>query len=158
VEKGVNVGWVTKLICKSILGMLRLFTAKMHHSFGDSTENGHFVFPFNVLPDQLECASDLKSAAKLTFGDLETNGDGKKDVTSLEMGHVYTLNFFSQYLDMEAWTIAKLPGMSNTSLTTFWQDSPIHVMLYHSNKNHKTANRQVLLDIEIGHHDKAPGK
>ena len=94
----------------------------------------------------------------------------------LKPNRVYTLSFYSQYVDFgeklfsllmffflvycahialaENWNIVRVPGMRGVELSTFWAESPLHVVAYSLPKDckvHDKTKRRVLLDVELMH-------
>jgi hypothetical protein len=97
-----------------MLSCLRLFNSSLHHSFGSKEERAHLVFPFHVLPDNLSVVPSSERPPDLTLGELPA---GKSSTSSIELGFIYTLSFYSQYVDFESWTICR--GACHVVLSRF---------------------------------------
>ena len=155
IDNDLNFGFGGRLVVSTILGCLRLFTSKMNHSFGNAKtrESAHLVFPFSLLPDNLTVTKEGDIPPELTLGELKTGE--KAQVERLEPGNIYTLSFYSQYVDFETWTICRVPGMRSLPLSSFWGDSGLHVCAYalppECGDQHDTSKRRMLLDVELLH-------
>ena len=73
----------------------------------------------------------------------------------------YTLVFGTDKLDIERWSIVRLPGIANASLKNFWCEQAPHLVCYaipadNAAATHNPAERILLFDIMIGHDDFHP--
>ena len=99
IDGPLQIGYGSRMIVSMILRVLKLFNSSLHHSYGgDGIEQAHLVFPFHVLPDNLSFVEKGDQPPQLTLKELPDVPKVDPE-EGLKPGRVYTLSFYSQYID-----------------------------------------------------------
>ncbi|GBG27558.1 SCL-interrupting locus protein-like [Hondaea fermentalgiana] len=144
----MQLGMVTKGLCRGILSILRKVSSGMHYSFGkhlDSKDGHkelpHIAFPVFIGATALQVTKAGEEVPNIEDEIIETpeqvkarkkNGQGM-----LHAGDTITFEVHSMYIDVIEWKVTNLGALGNIDLSLFWDTMPLHLVLYDVPENAK---------------------
>jgi len=143
IPEKMQLGIMTKGMCKAILSVLQKLNSKLHAGFGkdiqNETEPPHIVFPLFSAATKLVVtkAGSGEQLPQLGQNISESPEDSKKRKTlgkngpgDIEAGDTLTFSFNSMYIDLVRWKVTNLGALPDLDLSTFWDTLPLHVVMY----------------------------
>lgn len=138
----MQLGVVTKGLCRGILSILRKVSSGMNYSFGkgldgpeDQKELPHISFPVFVGATTLkltkagEKVPNIDDEIEESHEELKSRKKNGQQVT-IEAGDTLTFSVHSMYLDVVEWKVTNLGALGNIDLSLFWDTMPLHLILY----------------------------
>ncbi|CAM9792768.1 unnamed protein product, partial [Chrysoparadoxa australica] len=136
ITKKMQLGLVTRGLCKLLLSFGQKLNKQIHYSFGDddNTELPHISWPLTNAVDVLVITPDGQEPPTLGKP-LHEDAAAKKERKSggsvkFEVGPVYSFSFHSAYISFEEWKTCQIPVMRDMDLSTFWGDSALRMGAY----------------------------
>ena len=132
VPRGMRLGWKMGVAANVLVRLLKVSEPRVQCSFGntDAGERGHIFFPWSTMGEWVTVSTPCDDAG-LATGAADTGSaalHGRGD--DLAMGRTYTINIGSVIFDLENWQIGNLPGIGSLKLEQFWEDMPLHLVVY----------------------------
>eukprot|EP01004_Peranema_trichophorum_P003999 NODE_2951_length_1453_cov_45.173684_g2557_i0.p1 GENE.NODE_2951_length_1453_cov_45.173684_g2557_i0~~NODE_2951_length_1453_cov_45.173684_g2557_i0.p1 ORF type:complete len:435 (+),score=81.85 NODE_2951_length_1453_cov_45.173684_g2557_i0:67-1305(+) len=162
IDAPMRLGRVKKAVCNVLLKFISAFGRGMHVSFGSDVQGdkAHIVFPMWAAMDRVIITPPGQTPPPIGQAPLEETPELRQLKQSnsvgsdILVGHTYTMSFYNAYLDCENWSTVGLPGLGRIDLHTFWEDQPLHLVMYSVPNNmdqHLSHVRNELLHLEIVH-------
>lgn len=118
-----------------MLKLLKSFYPTIHTSFGDDEEKAHIVVPAYRFFERLIATRPGDTPPTLGEPFIESAASIKARKNSQSTGEwnttdVYSLSFYSMYIDMPSWSVVNIPMSNDMSLRTFWGKSSLKILFY----------------------------
>lgn len=156
VPRKMQLGLFTRGLTGTLLRILKARSkSSIHYSFG-RTQNGSLV----DLPHICLCmwnavdrfvltkagSEPPKLGQQLPETDRERNVRRKRraeDAPEFNTADTISFSYHSMYLDLATWKIVNIKGIDGVSLSTFWGDMPLKMVLYDVPPDTKTSDVHV---------------
>ncbi|OWZ11563.1 hypothetical protein PHMEG_00015398 [Phytophthora megakarya] len=161
----ISPGVFTRSVALIIMGLIRRLVGRVSFSFG-STENADelpaVAFPLYQSVDQFVETKQGDSPPILGTGDFGESENQRRrrrhtplGEEKLVLGHTYTFDFHTMYVDLTRWETANLPGGLNAmDLASFFDSLPLRLVAYQVraaelSDNHRQRDKDYLFSFEV---------
>lgn len=149
-ECHLNQSLWTNTLAEAIMKVAKVFTKNL--VYGDfGTDCWRAVFPMYQGVDGFVESSGkekvpiLGRRLKENARDLKIRKMSKLGKKTWKMDVVYTMEFFTEYVDLEKWQMRGLPGFRNVALNVLVKELPINIVMYEvQSKGGKHPHRGVV--------------
>lgn len=154
VPQKMQLGLITKGLCKAILGILNRLSSTIHAGFGKKMHSNterelpHIAFPLWSAATRMIITRAGDTLPKLGEEIVESSEHHRARIKQstnkpgdLKKGDTVTFSISSMYLDIVRWKTANLGALNDIDLSMFWDTMPLHLVLYdllgYESKQHK---------------------
>jgi len=141
--KKMQLGIVTKGLCRAILSILNRLSSTVHAGFGknlgdpEKAELPHIVFPLWHAATRLVVTRAGNQPPPLGVEIPETAAEAKarnkiqiNRLGSVQKGDTVSFSINSMYMDMVRWKATGLGALGDLDLGMFWDTMPLHLVMY----------------------------
>lgn len=143
-------GMLALALCRMVLAVIRRFLgSNFTHSFGGKGEAPHMTFPMQQLCSVVRTS---QGGMPPRLGSVELRRQQSaaapwREDQCFDTRHVYTFAYHTQYLDIERWELANLPGMRQLSLETLWGAADqLQVVIFTQGRH---GPRRIFVDLRL---------
>eukprot|EP01062_Namystynia_karyoxenos_P082788 TRINITY_DN9391_c0_g1_i1.p1 TRINITY_DN9391_c0_g1~~TRINITY_DN9391_c0_g1_i1.p1 ORF type:complete len:370 (+),score=111.10 TRINITY_DN9391_c0_g1_i1:77-1111(+) len=161
VDGRLQLGFATRAMCRALIGVAKAVNPRVRATLADAA--GTAELPSMSLP-LAEMVHSWHQAAPgeqppslaglLPEGDLAGMRQRYRADYPFDPDVTYTFSWSSASLDLGDWQINSVPGISGTSLKTFWGEMPFGLAAYAvhpSAATHAPAERVPVFSVELIH-------
>ena len=172
VPRKMKLGFVTNTLVRILLSVLNCLVVGLHYGLGhvypkdvvapEDEELPHLSFPLQSSVDEFICTRAGDTPPALGTDGLGESTDARarrKAGTQryeFNTSDTYSFSFFSFFIDFERWKVVNVPGMPDTSLSTFWDTMPLRIVAYslkaptgHRHDRHVAGQKQYYLCLQL---------
>lgn len=143
----MQLGVLTRGICKIMLNVMQSLTRGLHYSFGNTNgEAPHIAFPLFMGADVVITTPAGETPPPLDEIALLPSNVDKKNAPAfhvLDTSLTYSISFFNGNLDLIRWRAINVPGVPDIRLAKFWDDMPLRLVAYEYWDGDEASSRQV---------------
>jgi len=166
----MQLGLVTKGLCKAILAVTNRLSSHAHASFGkkmnetklSEKELPHIVFPLFSAATQLMVTRAGDTPPKVGDDIPETpeakklrKKQGVNLPGDIKAGDTITFSLNTMYVDLIRWKVINIPGLKDLDLCLFWDTMPLSIVMYDtaeeapSKERHFNKYKRYYLNFEM---------
>lgn len=163
IGRPMQLGRFKRAMAGLLLKFVSSFGRGLHYSFGDNESNEdrpHMVFPLLAAIDR--CIITPPDGVPPVLGEaIPDSAEGKafrrttpSTGATFQVGPIYTLCFYSMYIDFESWESCNLTGFSNMNLHTFWEHQKLTFIMYALDgeaASHSVNSRKIICQFDVSH-------
>jgi len=159
VSKQMKLGLLTKGLSNVLLRLVESFNPQVHYSFGDSKgkQKPHIVVPAYTFFERVVVTPPGEEPPTMGNDFEETSESIKLRKKSDGRGqwntdNVYSMSFYSMYIDLPTWKLMGLPACGDVSLKTFWGDAFLSICMYEKlgdKKEHSADSIRYAFSVQV---------
>jgi len=143
VPRAMQLGVVTKNLCKAIVSILTKLSTSIHCSFGTNLDKSadreveypHMVFPVFTAATRLNLTRAGEGPPPPLGNEIEETPEQvkqrkKRGQIDLKKGDTLTFSLHSMYIDIVQWKVTNLGALGSLDLSMFWDTMPLRLVMY----------------------------
>ncbi|CAM9094530.1 unnamed protein product, partial [Ectocarpus fasciculatus] len=140
ISKKMELGMLTRAMCRTIMNFARSNLPLLHHSFGDSedVELPHITGPLWNMSDRVVVTPKGEVPPVLGTGALPETDEARRtrrkcksfDGITVDLDSTYSFSTSTANIELVEWSVVNIPLLSKIDLHTFWLDADLILCAY----------------------------